>query len=114
MKVLPHWSVGASANYIGPQFYRGDESNQNPELAGYLLVNLRSSFFIGSHVQFFVNIQNLFDRRYSNYGLFGDPTGIGAPGVPADATGPNDPGVDPRFQSPGMPRAFFGGIRVTF
>jgi outer membrane receptor protein involved in Fe transport len=62
----------------------------------------------------FANVQNLFDRRYANFGLFGDPTGVGAPGVPHDADGPLDDGVDPRFQAPGMPRAFFGGIKLSF
>ena len=42
-----------------------------------------------------------------------DPTGVGAPGVPPDAVS-NGPGVDNRFQSPGMPRAYFGGVKIRF
>ena len=71
------------------------------------------SFKIAKQVELFANVQNLFDERYSTFGLFGDPTGVNAPGVPPGADS-NDPGVDNRFQSPGMPRAYFGGIRVTF
>jgi outer membrane receptor protein involved in Fe transport len=58
-------------------------------------------------------VQNLFDERYSTFGLFSDPTGVGAPGIPADAHS-NDPRVDNRFQSPAMPRSYFGGIRISF
>jgi hypothetical protein len=47
-------------------------------------------------------VQNLFDKHYSTLGILGDPTGV------------NAPGVDNRFQSPGMPRAWFGGVRFTF
>jgi len=111
--VLPHWSVGGTVSYIGPSFYRGDEANLNPELPGYSVASVRTSYQFGKHVQVFANIQNLFDRRYSTYGIFGDPTGVGAPGVPADRE-LGDPDVDPRFQSPAMPRAYFGGVKISF
>jgi iron complex outermembrane recepter protein len=111
--VLQHWSVGGTWSYVGPSFYRGDEANLNSELPGYSVASLRTSYQFGKHVQVFVNIQNLFDRRYSTYGILGDPTGVGAPGVPADGEF-GDPDVDPRFQSPAMPRAYFGGVKVTF
>jgi iron complex outermembrane receptor protein len=111
--VLPHWSVGGTLIYVGPSFYRGDEANLNPELPGYTVASLRSSYQFGKHVQVFANIQNLFDRRYSTYGIFGDPTGVGAPGVPADGVF-GGPDIDPRFQSPAMPRSYFGGVKISF
>jgi iron complex outermembrane recepter protein len=111
--LLPHWSVGGTVSYIGPSFYRGDEANLNPQLPGYTVASLRTSYQFGKHLQVFANIQNLFDRRYSTYGILGDPTGVGAPGVPAGAEFA-DPDVDPRFQSPAMPRAYFGGVKISF
>jgi iron complex outermembrane receptor protein len=113
VKVLPNWSVGGTWSYLGPSFYRGDEDNQNPELAGYTVASLRTSYQITKNVLVFANIQNLFDRRYSTTGILGDPTGVGAPGVPADGAF-GDPDVDPRFQSPAMPRAYFGGVKLLF
>jgi iron complex outermembrane receptor protein len=111
--VLPSWSVGVTLNFVGNSFYKGDESNQNPPLPGYTVVALRSSYRLTKQVEIFANIQNLLDERYSTYGLYSDPTGIGAPGVPANADS-NAPGVDNRFQSPAMPRAYFGGLKITF
>jgi iron complex outermembrane receptor protein len=111
--VMPNWSVGASFTFVSDSFYKGDESNQNPQLPGYHVFSLRTSYKIVKQVELFANVQNLFDERYSTFGLFGDPTGVNAPGVPAGADS-NDPGVDNRFQSPGMPRAYFGGVRFTF
>ena len=113
VKVLPAWSVGGTVSYIGPSFYRGDEDNLNPELPGYTVASLRTSYQITKNVLVFVNIQNLFDRQYSTFGILGDPTGVGAPGVPADGE-LGDPDVDPRFLSPAMPRAYFGGVRISF
>ena len=111
--VLPQWSVGGTVSYIGPSFYRGDEADLNPELPGYTVASLRTSYKLNHHVQLFANIQNLFDRHYTTFGILGDPTGVGAPGVPADGEF-GDPDVDPRFQSPAMPRAYFGGVKVSF
>jgi iron complex outermembrane recepter protein len=111
--VLPDWSVGASFVYVSESFYKGDESNQNPQLPGYHTLNLRSTYKVTKHLDIFANVQNVFDEKYSTFGLFSDPTGINAPGVPAGAES-NGPGVDNRFQSPAMPRAYFGGFRFSF
>jgi iron complex outermembrane recepter protein len=113
VKVLRDWSVGGTWSYIGPSFYRGDEDNQNPELPGYTVASLRTSYQLTKNVQVFGNIQNLFDKHYSTFGILGDPTGVGAPGVPADGS-LGDPDVDPRFESPAMPRAYFGGVKISF
>jgi iron complex outermembrane recepter protein len=107
------WSVGGSLVLASSSYYRGDESNQNSQLPGYHVVSLRSSYHINKQVELFANVQNLFDEHYSTFGLFSDPTGVGAPGVPPNA-GSNDPGVDDRFQSPAMPRAYFGGVKIRF
>lgn len=111
--IVRNWSMGGTLSLTSHSYYRGDEANLNPELPGYMVATLRTSYQFGKHVQIFANVQNLFDRRYSTYGIFGDPTGVGAPGVPADGEF-GDPGVDPRFQSPAMPRAYFGGVKVSF
>jgi iron complex outermembrane recepter protein len=113
VKVLPAWSVGGTWTYVGPSFYRGDEDNLNPELPGYSVASLRTSYQISKNVLLFANIQNLFDRHYSTFGILGDPTGVGAPGVPPDGQ-LGDPDVDPRFLSPAMPRAYFGGLKISF
>jgi iron complex outermembrane recepter protein len=112
-RVVPNWSLGASFTFVSDSFYKGDESNQNPQLPGYHVFSLRTSYTIAKQIEVFANVQNLFGERYSTFGLFGDPTGVNAPGVPVGANS-NDPGVDNRFQSPGMPRAYFGGVRFTF
>ena len=76
-------------------------------------LSLRSSYRVNRRFEIFGTVQNVFDASYATYGVFSDPTGVGAPGIPRDA-GPNDPRVDNRFQSPAAPRAVFGGVRITF
>jgi iron complex outermembrane recepter protein len=111
--VLPGWTVGGTLVYASPQFYRGDESNQNAQLPGYQVLGLHTSYQFRRTAEVFITVQNVFDRHYATYGIYSDPTGVGAPGIPADA-GSNDPRVDNRFQSPAAPRAVFGGVRITF
>jgi iron complex outermembrane recepter protein len=113
LKILPDWSVGGTWSYIGPSYYRGDEDNLNSELPGYTVASVRTSYQISKNVLLFANVQNLFDRHYSTFGILGDPTGVGAPGVPADGV-LGDADVDPRFASPAMPRAYFGGVKISF
>ncbi len=108
----PGWSIGAALSVVGSQYYFGDESNQNPPLPGYWVVDLHSSYQLSHHVQVFATLDNLFNAHYATYGIYSDPTGIGAPGVPPNGV-TNGPGVDNRFQSPAAPFAVFGGVRAT-
>lgn len=103
------WTIGAVLNYFSDQYLRGDESNQNAPLSGYAVVNLHGSYKVTDHVELFANISNLFDTKYTTFAEYGDPTGVGAPGVPVSGIG-----VDNRFLAPGTPLAVFGGMRVKF
>ena len=96
-------------NYFSDQYLKGDESNQNAPLSGYAVVNLHSSYKVIDHIEVFANISNLLNAHYASFGQYGDPTGVGAPGVPVSGIG-----VDNRFLSPGAPLAVYGGVRVTF
>ncbi len=110
--VVPVWSVGATVNVISSAYYVGDESNQLPAIPGYTVVNFHTTYRPIPHVELFASIDNLLNRKYSTWGILSDPTGIGAPGVPADGV-TNGPGVDNRFQSPAAPFEAFAGIRLT-
>jgi iron complex outermembrane receptor protein len=112
-RVTPNWVIGASVTYESQQYFRGDESNQMKPLPGYALVNLHSTYDVTDDIAFFVNVVNAFNAKYATFGVLGDPTGIGAPGIPADAV-TNGPGVDNRFESPGAPISGFGGVRIRF
>ena len=111
--VSGNFSLGASLVLASGAFYRGDESNLNAQLPGYHVVSARTSYRVNRHLDIFANVQNVFDARYATFGLFSDPTGVGAPGI-APMAPSNAPGVDNRFQSPAMPRAFFGGVKIDF
>lgn len=112
-KVIPAWTVGASVNIVSSFSYAGDDANQLAPIPGYTVVNLFSTYRPVPHLELFATIDNLLNRKYATYGILSDPTGVGAPGVPANGV-TNGPGVDNRFLSPSAPLEIFGGLRVTF
>jgi iron complex outermembrane receptor protein len=112
-KVLPRWVVGASVKFVSNQYYYGDESNQTAPMPSYQVLGLHSTYQATRWLQAFAHIDNLLNAKYATYGVYSDPTGIGAPGIPVTGV-TNGPGVDNRFLSPAYPFAIYGGVRITF
>ncbi len=112
-RVLPAWSIGVDVVYESSQVFRGDESNQMGPLAGYTAVNLHSKYDVTDRIELFANVVNALNAKYATFGVLGDPTGIGAPGIPPGAV-TNGPGVNNRFESPAAPISAFGGVRIKF
>jgi iron complex outermembrane receptor protein len=106
------YQVGADLRLISGSYFFGDESNRNPQLPGYAVVDLYGSYQLSGRLRLFATIDNLLDTHYATYGIYGDPTGVNAPGVPPDGV-TNGPGVDNRFESPAAPISLYGGVRWT-
>lgn len=99
------WNLALETLVSSSRFFVGDEGNDQIPLAGYGVVNLRSSYRFDSGVELFARIENLLDARYATSGVLAELE-VFLHEVP-DAS-------DPRFIGPGMPRAAFGGVRVRF
>jgi iron complex outermembrane receptor protein len=97
------FSLGATASYYSSQYLRGDEANDDDQLSGYGVVNLHSRYKVNKNVEFFAKVDNLFDKEYSSFGLYGEPNE--APGL--------DSLTDERFVGTGAPRAGWIGIKVS-
>ena len=109
--VTDAWTVGSDLNVIGSQYLLHDDSNQNPKVPAYWVVNVHTSYQLTEHVQLYGLIQNLFDQRYYSVGTFVNTAGFTS----------NTPGgasflalSDPRTFVPGMPFTAYAGIRATF
>jgi iron complex outermembrane recepter protein len=100
-------TLGADLQLMGAQFYRGDEANLLAPLPSYAVVGLHARYDPTAHIELFARVENASDARYATFGVLGDPTGAGAPGIPAT-------GVDPRFQSPAAPIAAYAGATLKF
>jgi iron complex outermembrane recepter protein len=103
-EAAPHWYIGADAKFVGSQFLVGDESNQEPKLPAYGVVNLHSSLKVNQWATFFVNIDNLLNRTYYTYGTFTELDGLP----------PNLNLTNPETLSPSPGRLFYAGMKATF
>ncbi|WP_336893917.1 TonB-dependent receptor [Novosphingobium sp.] len=100
------FSLGGTVSVRSGQVLLGDESNRAPLVPGYVLVDLRAGIELVREITLFSEVRNLFDRRHTTFGTFGE---IGD--VPlAEAPGASSP----RFLGPGAPRRWTIGVRRRF
>lgn len=105
------WRVGANVLIASGVFARGDENNRdaNGRVPGYAVLNLDTRYRLNRQIEFFARINNVFDRRYSNFGVLGQNFFTGA-----------DRGFDgsnPRaeqFRGYGAPRGAWIGAQYRF
>jgi iron complex outermembrane recepter protein len=99
--IFPQWKVGANLIAFSGQYLAGDESNQNPKLPPYWVLNLNTTYQISKNFEAFALVQNLFDRRYYTFGTFFDTSEVPFLNL-----------TNPRTLSPGAPLAVYAGLRV--
>jgi outer membrane receptor protein involved in Fe transport len=94
--------VGADFLFTGPQYYAGDESNQQPQLPAYWTININGSYKITQNLEFFASANNLLNRRYYVYGTYFDTTQL------------FQAFNNPESVVPAQPLSVYAGLRMTF
>lgn len=102
------WSVGTVIIASASQFAQGDQSNQNPKIAGYTVVGIHTNYNLSKSLQFWATIENIFNRNYDTMGTFTDAEGVPINNLPGGSLGQT------RSVAPGPPREAFAGLRYTF
>jgi iron complex outermembrane receptor protein len=102
------WSVGADVVLASSQYFFGDESNQNPQLPGYGVVNMRMSYELQKGVVVYGLINNVFDHKYATYGTFFDTNVTNISGQQATGL------TNPAMITPAQPLSVYGGFKVRF
>lgn len=95
-------TIGADVQLSTSRVFRGDEANLDAKLGGFAVFNLRGEYRVHKNISLFGRIDNIFDRQYKNFGLYGDA---------GDVLGPDY--NDRRFVGVGAPRAGWVGIRLS-
>jgi iron complex outermembrane recepter protein len=109
--ISDQWKLGADLNVIGSQYLIHDDSNQNPKVPAYWVVNLHTSYQVTKDIEVFGLVNNLFNQHYYAAGTFFSTSGFtsnmvgGAPFLALN---------DPRTFVPGMPFAAYTGVRAKF
>ena len=96
------WSVGANLLASSSQFLRGDEANRLTPVDGFATVDLSAGYALGRRLRLSARVTNLFNTGFETFGLLGEPDEV-----------LGDSYDDPRFLSPGAPRAAWVGVEVS-
>ncbi len=96
-------SAGVNVVANSGQYLRGDEANRLPQVPGYVLVNARAAYRFWSHADVFILANNVFDSKFSSFGVLGNATDVLGPSFDS-----------PRFVGPGAPRAGWLGVDLYF
>ena len=104
-------SVGANLVANSGSRLRGDESNQdvNGQAPGYAVLNLDARWKLAKNLELFGRVDNLFNRKYANFGVLGS-------NAFANPTKTFDPanGVAEPFYGLGSPRGAWVGVRYEW
>jgi len=126
-QATPAWSVEGGVLAVSSSLARGNENGQHApdgtyfvgsgRTAGYAVFDLGAMYKPTPRLNFFVQVNNLFDRRYATASQL-NATGLTATGNfiarPFAASGDNSSVVSSTFYAPGAPRTFWAGVRYTF
>ena len=109
--ITPRLIVGGDTILVGQQYYVGDDSNLNPRLPFYNVLNFHTSYQITDTVQVFGIANNVYNRKYATYGTFYDTT------TDARAVSPTlqaNNGGNAQSVTVAQPLSFYGGVKVNF
>ena len=102
--VTPAWKVGGDMVAASGQVIFGNENGALPQVPGYAVFGVHTSYQIAKQLQFYGLIQNIFDQKYYTAGALYDVTSF--PNAAPNLT-------DPRTFGPAKPFAAYAGLRLT-
>jgi outer membrane receptor protein involved in Fe transport len=107
------YSMGATMLAQSSVFARGDENNSDAQgpVPGFAVWGLDASYRVGPTCDVFLRATNIFDHRYSTFGVLGQNVFTG-PGQSFDPSGAS--WRSEQFRSTGIPRGVWLGVTFRF
>jgi outer membrane receptor protein involved in Fe transport len=126
-QAMPAWTVGLGMQAVSSSIARGNENGQHQpdgtyflgsgKAPGYAIFDLSARYKATRQWSLFVQVNNLFDRKYVTAAQLGT-TAFTAQGNyiarPFSAVGDNSTLVHSTFYAPGAPRTLWVGMRYEF
>lgn len=118
-RLTPQVRIGGDVQVYGNQVVAGNETKNTVadgdqaigknKLAGYGILNLNANYEHVKGLNFFMRVNNVFDKKYASYAALGYNMFPGG-NIATDA----DEVKGSVFYAPGAPRAVFGGVRYEW
>jgi outer membrane receptor protein involved in Fe transport len=104
------WSLAANSLIAGSIYARGDENNLDRygRVPGFGSLNLDSQYQVTRGLQVFARVNNVFNRRYANFGTLGDNLFTG----PAQSFNATNPRAE-QFRGYAAPRGAWIGLQYS-
>jgi iron complex outermembrane receptor protein len=102
--VTDKWHVGADMVAASGQVVFGNENGALPQIPGYAVFGVHTSYQVGRQLQLYGLIQNIFDQRYYTSSALFDVTSF--PNAAPFLTNPTSLGS-------GKPFAIYAGLKYT-
>jgi outer membrane receptor protein involved in Fe transport len=96
-------SLQGEAGTTSSFYLRGDEANLLDPVDGRFVLNFGAGWRFGTRARLVGRVSNLFNTEYSSFGLLGEADEV-----------LGDDFQDPKFESPGAPRAAWIGLELAF
>jgi outer membrane receptor protein involved in Fe transport len=117
-RLTPQLRIGGDVQVFGNQVVAGNETKTatadaddavgKNKLSGYGILNLNANYEYVKGLNFFVRVNNVFDKKYASYAALGyNMVERSGQIVDEEASGSV-------FYAPGAPRAVFGGVRYEW
>jgi outer membrane receptor protein involved in Fe transport len=100
------FNAGATMQYSGSSYMRGDEGNNLSKIDSYTVFNLNARYKPHKAIQLWAKVDNVFDREYENSGI----RNFNFYNLPNNG----EVIQEERFVSPGAPRSLWAGVKISF
>jgi len=89
-ELFHNWFLGGDLQYVANQFARGDDSNVNPQIPSYSVLNINARYIVTKNIELYATGRNVLDNHYASFGQLGqnfflsnEKTTYMGPGAPA-------------------------------
>jgi len=97
-EVFHSWFIGSDLQYVASQFARGDDSNVNPQIPSYTLVNINARYVVTKNIEIYATGRNVLDNHYASFGQLGQNF--------------FQNNTNATFMGPGAPATGYAGVRL--
>jgi iron complex outermembrane receptor protein len=106
VNVTEDWQIGFTGRVSSGRWLVGDEANLTSKTSPYAIFGLNTAYNLSPNLQLFGLVTNIFNTKYETFGTFSPTDEVPVTQVPEPTS--------TRGLSPGMPRAFYVGLRMRF